>query len=112
VHVADIIPTWATKDVMLAITSSLSRLAWRTWLSWNSKVITLLNHSEPYNVCKTGSSDEELQYQWRAMVKASLVEWEKLVQLQTILGEEEGNEEYLWRDVEEGNEQDEDEFDN
>jgi hypothetical protein len=46
------------------------------------------------------------------MVKASLVEWEKLVQLQTILGEEEGNEEYLGRDVEEGNEQDEDEFDN
>ncbi|KAH9816559.1 hypothetical protein DFH28DRAFT_1081845 [Melampsora americana] len=40
----DIIPTWANRDIMLAISSSLSCLAWRTWLSWNSKVITLLNN--------------------------------------------------------------------
>ncbi|KAH9811811.1 hypothetical protein DFH28DRAFT_931486 [Melampsora americana] len=104
----DIIPTWANKDVMLAITSNLSREAWRLWLSWNGKIISLLHESEPYNVCETGS-DDELQDQWRTMVKKCLAEWEMMVHVPTIvaeedeIGDDDGDDEIV--------EHDEDEFD-
>jgi hypothetical protein len=106
--IEDIIPTWANKDVMVAITSNLSREAWRLWLSWNGKIISLLHESEPYNVCETGS-DDKLQDQWRTMVKKCLAEWEMMVHVPTIvaeedeIGEDEGDDEIV--------EHDEDEFD-
>lgn len=104
----DVIPIWATKEVMMSLSSSVARQACRIWLYWNSKIRTLLVQTAPYNVCicETGS-DDELNAKWTTMVQASLLEWEKMVQLEAILGEGEDHED----DYGEHEAEDDDEFD-
>lgn len=85
-----VIPEWASQEVMLALTSSLSCEVWRIWLSWNDKIVRLLHESKPFNVCETGN-DDDLQDKWRTMVTYCLSEWERMVQVRTIVGEEEQN---------------------
>ncbi|KAH9821716.1 hypothetical protein DFH28DRAFT_1078971 [Melampsora americana] len=76
------------KDVMMALTETLTRQACRNWLRWNSKILVLLDKTADYNVCETTSNDE-LKAKWTSMMEFTLQEWENMVQIQTLNGEQE-----------------------
>ncbi|KAH9812334.1 hypothetical protein DFH28DRAFT_1084488 [Melampsora americana] len=83
---SDILPIWATsKEVMMALTSTVARQSCRNWLRWNSNILVLLDETAAYNVCET-FTDDELKAKWRSMFEFSLQEWEKMVQIETIIG--------------------------
>ena len=102
---AGALPTWASKEVMLSLTSSVSRQSCRIWHNWNNIISSLLAETAPYNVC-SGGDDGVLNAKWITMVQASLLGWENnVVYGQAIIGEEENDDENEREDI------DEDEFD-
>jgi hypothetical protein len=72
---------------MMTLTDTIARQACRNWLRWNSKILVFLDETAAYNVCET-TSDDELKAKWMSMMEFTLQEWENMVQIQTLNGEQ------------------------